>query len=453
MKKIICFLFFQFFCNSLLSQCWSKIESGSGHTLAILQDGTLWGWGGGIYGQLGDGTNLNRSLPIQIGTDNHWTEIAGGQVHSIAVKSDGTLWAWGKNTNGQLGDGTLLTRNVPIQIGTATNWSKVMAGFQHSIALKTDGTIWAWGDNFYGQLGDGSFTDRLVPTKVGFQNDWASICAGIDSTGAIKNDGTYWAWGWNSSGQLGDGTSVDRVSPVHIGGPTTWQSVSMSTDGFTLAIKSDGTLWVCGYNYYGELGLGFSGGAAYNLTQLGTDTWMKVKGGYAFAKGIKSDGTLWAWGSNAYKVFGLVTVLGSNSPIQIGTDTWQSVTSGNQFSIQLKSDGTLWGCGENFYTGSGITTGNSSVLVNAICPGLEVTENIKKTDFYIYPNPVIDKISLIGYNEEDIESIKILDLIGKELISTNGSNVINVENLEAGIYFLQVCSNATASNRFKFIKK
>ncbi|HLG29265.1 MAG TPA: hypothetical protein VI387_03565, partial [Candidatus Brocadiales bacterium] len=85
--------------------------------IALKSDGTLWAWGYNYYGQLGDGTNTSKNAPVKIGTDNTWGSIVGvGAYHTIALKSDGTLWAWGDNYYGQLGDGTNTNRNVPVQI-------------------------------------------------------------------------------------------------------------------------------------------------------------------------------------------------------------------------------------------------------------------------------------------------------------------------------------------------
>ncbi|MCX8069677.1 MAG: hypothetical protein N2738_04155, partial [Thermodesulfovibrionales bacterium] len=77
------------------------MSAGIVHTVAIKSDGTLWAWGDNYYGQLGDGSNSNKSKPTKIGGDNNWVSVAAGRRHSVAIKSDGTLWAWGGNSCGQ----------------------------------------------------------------------------------------------------------------------------------------------------------------------------------------------------------------------------------------------------------------------------------------------------------------------------------------------------------------
>ena len=120
---------------------WKIISAGGSHSLAIKLDGTLWAWGYNGFGELGDGTFVDKIVPIQIGTATDWKTISATYWSNLALKNDGTLWAWGFNVNyGQLGDGTLINRNVPTQIGTATDWKTISAGPTHSIAIKNNGS-------------------------------------------------------------------------------------------------------------------------------------------------------------------------------------------------------------------------------------------------------------------------------------------------------------------------
>jgi hypothetical protein len=105
----------------------------------------------------------------------------------------------------------------PIKIGTDKNWASVSTGNTHTAALKSNGTLWAWGANSSGQLGNGNNTISLTPIQVGSDNKWISVSVGRgEYTMALKSDGTLWAWGNNNAGQLGDGTTTNRTSPVQI---------------------------------------------------------------------------------------------------------------------------------------------------------------------------------------------------------------------------------------------
>jgi hypothetical protein len=133
------------------------IAAGSTHTVALKSDGTVWTWGGNFYGELGEGTVPNLiSTPVCVTTIHNVISIASGFHHTIAVKSDGTVWVWGSNEYGQIGDGSFIDRWSPVQAAGATDVVAVSAGYRHTTALKSDGSILAWGDNGAGQLGIGS---------------------------------------------------------------------------------------------------------------------------------------------------------------------------------------------------------------------------------------------------------------------------------------------------------
>jgi alpha-tubulin suppressor-like RCC1 family protein len=198
---------------------YSAISAGDQFSLALKTDGSLWAWGRNYYGQLGDGTNTNKNVPVMIGSG--FTAISASQGnntscgHSLALKSDHTMWAWGYNSFGQLGDGTFVDKNLPVQIGSG--FSSISAGGIHSLALKTDGTVWAFGNNDFGQLGDGTHVQKTPPVQIG--SGYSAISAGALHSMALKKEGTIWAWGWNHFGQLGDSTTVDKLVPDRIGVP------------------------------------------------------------------------------------------------------------------------------------------------------------------------------------------------------------------------------------------
>jgi uncharacterized protein (TIGR02145 family) len=150
---------------------------------------TLWSWGYNNYGQVGDGTNSNRTNPVQI-TGTNWISVSCGYNHTLGVKSDGTFWSWGYNNYGQLGDGTLTQRLSPVKIGEGNTWSQVACGGYHTFARKTDGTIWGWGYNYYGQLGDETTSNRLSPVQIGTGSDWSGVSCGSHHTIAFDNSST-----------------------------------------------------------------------------------------------------------------------------------------------------------------------------------------------------------------------------------------------------------------------
>ena len=312
----------------------------------IFSEGGLWNWGYNVYGQLGDSTTITgRSSPVQtIAGGTNWKQVAAGYSHNAAIKTDGTLWTWGYNVYGELGDSTRTNRSSPIQtIAGGTNWKQVASGAIHAAAIKTDGTLWTWGYNSNGQLGDSTITNRSSPVQtIAGGTNWKQVAGGYYHTAAIKTDGTLWLCGYNVSGCLGDSTTITgRSSPVQtIAGGTNWKQVA-GGNGHTEAIKTDGTLWTWGYNSYGNLGDSTTVAKSSPVqTIAGGTNWKQVAGGYFLTEAIKTDGTLWTWGYNIYGGLGDSTITNRSSPIQTisGGTNWKQVACGYANTIAIKDD-------------------------------------------------------------------------------------------------------------------
>jgi alpha-tubulin suppressor-like RCC1 family protein len=404
---------------------WSKVASSHGtsieeHALLIQTNGTLWAIGKNQFGQLGDGTVIEKTLPIQIGTATDWlfvcaglytsfalksnnslwvwgmnqhtqfgnyknknvfqpvaspsswkkasTPISSFSGHTLAIASNGTLWSWGQNNDGQLGIGTTYTHKVlPVQVGTSADWKQVTNGNFASLAIRENGTLWAWGRNTYGVLGTGTGTSNiLTPFQVGTDTTWNQVSAGNEHVLAIKENGTLWAWGRNNQGQLGIGSTVDQVTPVQVGTETTWVWVSAGLQ-FSTALKSDGTLWTWGSNSHGQLGrVGVT-----NIPGLvnSSNPWKTVAAGGYHTVGIKQDSTLWAWGRNDYGQMGNNTSTNSSAPFLINSSpVWLKIGTGLEHSLAIKTDSTLWVWGRNTNGQTGDTIEYLTALPKTIVP-------------------------------------------------------------------------------------
>ena len=224
-----------------------QLTGGGAFNVAVNGDGTLWTWGSGSS-SLGDGTYAGRSLPTWVSGIAEVQSASTTFSHVLALKEDSTVWSWGGNWFGQLGDGTTADRDVPGQVtgaggtGNLSDITAVAAGWDHSLALKSDDTVWAWGSNYGGALGDGTTTNRSLPVRVqGGLTTVDAIAAGDGFSLALKHDGTVWAWGVNWGGQLGDGTTTERDLPVQVSGLTGVKAIAAGAN-YGLALMSDNTL-------------------------------------------------------------------------------------------------------------------------------------------------------------------------------------------------------------------
>ena len=352
---------------------WTSTGIGSvnaGHIAGIRSDNTLWLWGLGTSGQLGQNNVVSRSQPIQLGQETlSWTYIAGSSIlpstaFSAGIKSDGSLWAWGNNTYGQLGINSILHRSSPVQVGTSS-WTQVAVGNSTMIAIKSGGTLWSWGGNNVGELGDNSLNTlvRSSPVQVG-TSSWTSISAIIrNNVAAIRSDGTLFTWGYNAFGQLGDNTTTNRSSPVQIGN-FVWKTISSGFNYYTSAIRLDGTLWAWGQNSNGQLGQNDVVDKS-SPVQVGTSTWKQITNGANYTLGIDINNRLYTWGLNSYGQLGQNDTTDRSSPVQVGTSSWtiisagqEGISTGSYMSSAIRSDGALFTWGGNSNGGLGLNDTN-----------------------------------------------------------------------------------------------
>ena len=217
------------------------ISSGSAHTCAILDDGSVSCWGRNSVGQLGDGTTTHRNTPTQItslGEGRTAVMISSGSVHTCAILDDGSVSCWGGNEyNGQLGDGSMENQYRPTQtanLGEERTAIAISSGQAHTCAILDDGNVSCWGSNGAGQLGLGHTDSRSTPTQItNFSESRIaiSIATGWSSTCVILDDGNVSCWGDNGLGAIGDGTQEQRNNPT--------QTSSLGEGRTAIAIAAD----------------------------------------------------------------------------------------------------------------------------------------------------------------------------------------------------------------------
>jgi alpha-tubulin suppressor-like RCC1 family protein len=340
------------------------LSSGGLFSLAVCTNGIPMSWGDNTYGQLGDGTTVQKNAPIQLNNTTDIAQIAGGYYHSLLLKNNGTVWACGVNNNGELGDGTNIDKSNPVQVLGLTGVIAIAAGRSHSLALKNDGTVWAFGLNNSGQIGDGTLINKQIPIQVIGVTNIVAIAAGYNHSLALKNDGTVWAWGDNGWGQLGTNLTGVIKNPQIINNLSNIIAIT-GGENHTLALKDNGTVWALGINNNGELGNGTNSFSYNPVNVTGLTNIIAIEAGMGHSLALKNDGTLWAWGVNGWGQLGNGNTINSNIPQQVVNLTGvNAIAAGGAHSLAQKNDGSVWTWGLNL-TGQ---IGDGSFVANRPIP-------------------------------------------------------------------------------------
>jgi alpha-tubulin suppressor-like RCC1 family protein len=378
------------------------VSGGLNHSIGLRQDGTVWSWGNGDSGQLGQGSQTPWAyVPGQCKGLSGITSIAAGRMHNLALRQDGTVWAWGWNHYGQLGDGTTIDRSEPVQVQGLSDIVAISAGWWLGVALKRDGTLWEWG---YATASDSS---RLKPVQTLGMSNVVNVTAGTYRIVAVKSDGSTWQWyaggnpslmeggtglrqvsigtnyslqlksdrsvaaaGANETGQLGDGTTTDRSSAVPVNDLTNIAAVAAGWH-HSVALGTNGRVWTWGSDSNGQLGLGVRNLVQATPIQVaGLSNAVIVSSGPYHSMAVRQDGTAWSWGANDFGQLGDNSTSPHSVPGQVkGLSSVVSVAAGLNHSIALKQDGTIWTWGYN-YDGAIGDGSNSYPTMPIQVPGL-----------------------------------------------------------------------------------
>lgn len=250
-----------------------KIAVGARHTLALSAEGELFAWGENDRGQLGDGTQVRRDVPVRVDIGGRkFTTMGAGWKHSLAVNEDGQLYAWGENTFAQLGAEPSTTNVVLVSNHTNLAGVRIVAvggGAGFSAALSDDGRVFTWGEADLGQTGNTRVFALWVP--IPSQVDTNGVLSGkrvvsmavqAHNTLVLTSDGGMFGWGWNVFGNLGNGTARTANIPVAVDmtGALAGKTISQLSGGwdFAMVLTADGEVFGWGRNMDGELGQGRS---------------------------------------------------------------------------------------------------------------------------------------------------------------------------------------------------
>lgn len=215
----------------------------------------LFCWGAAARGQAGTGSVRQLATsPYVVGGTQTFAAAAVGELHACALdKTSSQALCWGANGAGQVGDGTQTDRTTPTATLGGQTYTQIVTGLAHTCALDTAGVAFCWG--YADQLGRASTTaaERATPTAVAGDQRFVSIAAGGWHTCGLDSAGGLWCWGDNSVAQFGNGTTTSSLVPVQITGMPAFTKI-VAGGGHTCGITADGAMQCWGANSYGQAG-------------------------------------------------------------------------------------------------------------------------------------------------------------------------------------------------------
>ena len=393
----------------------ASIGSGFSHSCALDTLGQVYCWGANNFGQLGDGTNDNSWVPVEVALGGKTVaSLAVGQYHNCVIDTLGEAYCWGFNTSGQLGNNDNTSSPVLVKVVNDSGallgktLESIAAGYEHTCALDTLGEAYCWGWNLSGQLGNGLTGVKRVPEKVSNSSGsvlenktLVSISTNTNHNCVLDTLGKAYCWGQNTQGQLGNNDNTNSLIAVEVDVGTssalegkTLESINAG-DSHTCAIDTLGETYCWGANVYGQLGDGTNdaswipakvdNGASSVLE--GKDT-ASISAGYQHTCVIDAAGEAYCWGRNNNRQ------LGNNS----SADSWVPTTVATPHPtpvVTLDIGGGPAPCAVTAVTDTTITCTTSAHAIGLVDVTVSIdgeVHNLSNTYRY-FDMPVIDAIS------------------------------------------------------------
>ena len=358
-----------------------QIACGNGFTFVLNKDDSLWSCGYNYNLQLGlEHRNSNKAF-AQVNINNVKFVCCGDQC-TFVLKNDGTLWGCGSNSAGQFGNGTTNGEYSKFTSLNVNNVKQIACTGSSIYVVKNDNSLWVCGLNNQGQLGLGHKTNITAFTQVtSIGNTVKEVISGTDHVFIIKNDGTLWGCGNNTSGALGLGNKNEALVFTQV-------ITNINNDikqvicgySYSFIIKTDGTLWGCGDNYYGVLGFNDTTTRTTftQVTSMGNDN-KEAHAFYVHSFVIKNDGSLWGCGYNETGQLGLGNTTKQYTTFQqvttnINNDVKQVICGGGYlggnrgFTYILKNDGSILSTGHNSNGELGLNNSSSPITTFTAVP-------------------------------------------------------------------------------------
>lgn len=346
--------------TSLVSGIYA-LGVGYTHGCALHGLGEVKCWGANNVGQLGDGSNAPSLVPVSpSGPMARISSLGLGSHHTCVVNTDAQTLCWGKNSYGQAGDESLMSKFTPTLLaGAPDNTLSLSGGEEHTCAILGDSTAMCWGDNSQDNLGTG-YRNEYAPVAVhGMGAGVASIGAGVAHSCAVRADGSVRCWGSNDIGQLGDGTHYSRSTPTNVGGLGGFASDVSTRGNHTCVLTLGGAARCWGSNESGQLGIGDTADSSIPVTPLGLGSGVSA----IAAGGHHTCAIVWGvvncWGRNSSGQLGDNTTTGRLTPTPVSnlTGTAIGLAAGDIHTCALLANGAVRCWGNNYEGQIGDGTG------------------------------------------------------------------------------------------------
>jgi hypothetical protein len=309
----------------------AQVSSSNSTEYALLTNGTVYAWGIGTNGELGNGgTGNSFETPVQVqfpaGVTIAFlpTDVMPYDT-AFAVDTTGRVWGWGQNMGGELCLGNRKQYDTPVRLPLPLAHVSTLGGGSNHATYDAGGTVYSCGANTDGELGDGGTQSSTTPVQVtGLGSGTVtSVVASWGDAGVLLSNGTYYDWGYNDAGQLGDGTTAQSDSPVQVTLPgqvaQVAQGGSEAGNGQTLVMLSNGSLYAWGNDASYQLGDGKTGLQTSPERIYAPDgvTYQTLASGGGTSYAISTAGDVYAWGANGSGQVGDGTTAVAKEPVMV----------------------------------------------------------------------------------------------------------------------------------------
>lgn len=305
---------------------FKMLAAGDNHVCGLTDSGDVYCWGSNTQGQLGDASTLNSYYPQLVDvsglTDVVFESISANAANTCGLTGDGSVYCWGDNAYGQVGDGTMIDKLVPTLVYVSAildkKFSEITMGKYHSCGITANNTSYCWGDNSDGQLGVPS--DTIAQSSTPQLVDWSEYSSGVinhisagDKHTCGKNfKGITYCWGLNTYGQLGNRNSTTQETPdaVFPFSGTSGEIISLALGAnASCGINALGEGWCWGLGYLGQLGSVSSDEDIPRKIEMDpySDRFSAIDVGYDHTCANTYSGNIYCWGQNNNDQLGPIT--------------------------------------------------------------------------------------------------------------------------------------------------